>query len=296
MVEFLLFLHQYIDSIAVLALSAIGLAVIFGTMGVINMAHGELMMIGAYATAYSVAAGVPLPFAILSGGIAAGLGGVLIERLVVCHFYGRILASLVATWGLSIAMSQATLILLGPTAPNPAMSFGTVRYGGFGFSLYPLVFFGVAAAMILALYLLLRRTSYGAAARATMENPIMARAIGIPVRLIYVATFALGAFMAGVAGGLFSLTAPVEPTFGNAFTPLAFVVVVVAGQARLISGLILTVAVLALVRTAMTNEFNILIGHLGMLAAAFLVIRFAPDGLSSIRVQRWVRLPVKSKL
>jgi branched-subunit amino acid ABC-type transport system permease component len=288
--DFLLFLHQYIDSIALLMLSAIGLVIIFGMMGVINMAHGELMMVGAYGAAYSTLAGAPLTLAILCGGVAAAIVGLSIERLVVRRFYGQLLASLVATWGLSIAISQGVLIVLGPSVRSLPMPFGTISVEGYGFAIYPLVFFAVSLGMLVGLYLLLSYTPFGLNARATMERPDMARALGINVAWIYMATFALGSFLAGVAGALFALTAPVEPTFGRAFTPIAFVVVVVAGSTHLLGGLIAAVLALALVKTVFTVEFNILMGHVGMLVAAFLVIRFAPTGLADLALLSLARV------
>src|SRR5215208_527369 len=115
MLELALFLYQYADAFALLALSAIGLVIIFGMMGVINMAHGELMMIGAFGAAYSYHAGLAVPAAILVGGIAAMLAGLVLERLVIRFLYGRLLYSLVATWGLSLMLSQGALIVLGPS-------------------------------------------------------------------------------------------------------------------------------------------------------------------------------------
>ena len=271
-------------------LSAIGLVVIFGMMGVINMAHGELMMIGAYGAAYSAVAGIPLALAILAGGVAAALAGLIMERLVVRRFYGRLLASLVATWGLSIAISQGALIILGPSMRSLPMPFGAISLAGYGFAVYPLVFFAVSLAMLAGLYCLFHYTRFGLDARATMERPEMARALGINVTWIYMATFAIGCFLAGIAGALFALTAPVEPTFGRAFTPIAFIVVVVAGSTHLLGGLVAAVLTLALVKTLFTAEFNILMGYVAMLVAAFLVIRLAPSGLADLAGLSFSRL------
>lgn len=98
--------YQYLDNAAFLILAAVGLVLIYGMMGVINMAHGELMMIGAYVATYSFHAGVPVPLAVLMAGAAAGVAGALIEILIVRHFYNQLLSSLVVTWGLSLMASQ----------------------------------------------------------------------------------------------------------------------------------------------------------------------------------------------
>src|SRR4030081_2717199 len=106
------FLYQFGDAAAFLVLCASGLAIIFGMMGVINLAHGEFIMAGAYVTVSVAKLGVPLPLAILCGALFSGLVGMLLERLVVRHLYGRPLDTIVATWGISLIASQSTLILL----------------------------------------------------------------------------------------------------------------------------------------------------------------------------------------
>lgn len=280
MLDFVLFLYQYVDAFALLALSAVGLVIIFGMMGVINMAHGELMMIGAFGCAYSYHAGLPTPLAVLTGGAAATVAGLILERLVIRHLYGRLLYSLVATWGLSLILSQGALILLGPSTLGVPAPFGAVSVGGLSFSVYRIFLFVVAALVIVALWALLRFTPFGLHARATMGDANMARALGVDTRRIYMLTFGLGSFLAGIAGALFSLMAPVQPSFGASYTPIAFIVVVVAGSRNIVVGLTLSVLALALIKTVFTMNFNILTGYVAMLIAALLVIRAAPNGLS----------------
>jgi branched-chain amino acid transport system permease protein len=279
MLDAFLFLYQYADAIALLTLSAVGLIIIFGMMGVINMAHGELMMIGAFGASYGAHWGLSLPLAILAGGMAATAMGLILERLVIRHLYGRLLYSLVATWGISLVLGQGALILLGPSAPGLANDFGSFTFGGLSFSVYRLVLFAIAVALVAGLWALLRYTSFGLKARATMSSPDMARALGVDTRRIYMATFGLGSFLAGLAGALFALSAPIQPSFGAAYTPIAFIVVVVAGSRNIILGLVLSVLVLALFKTVFTINVNILGGYVAMLAAALLVIRFTPDGV-----------------
>ncbi|MCU0910116.1 MAG: branched-chain amino acid ABC transporter permease, partial [Rhodobacteraceae bacterium] len=107
--------YQFGDAFAFLVISCAGLAVIFGMMGIINLAHGEFIMCGAYVTAATARAGVPLPAAILCGALVAGIIGLVVERLVVRHFYQRPLDSIIATWGLSLIATQGVLIVLGST-------------------------------------------------------------------------------------------------------------------------------------------------------------------------------------
>ena len=285
MSELFLFLYQYADAFALLTLSAAGLVIIFGMMGVINMAHGELMMIGAFGAAGSFHAGLPGPLAMIVGGLAAMIVGLIIERLVIRFLYGRLLYSLVATWGVSLILSQGTLILLGPSAPGIPSDFGNIAVGGLTFSIYRLMLFAIAILVVVGLWALLRFTAFGLHARATMSDAAMARALGVHTTRIYMLTFGLGSFLAGIAGALFSLMAPVQPNFGASYTPIAFIVVVVAGAKNVIVGLIVSTLVLALVKTVFTINFNILSGYVAMLLAAFVIIRIAPNGINDVLVR-----------
>ncbi len=275
------FLYQYLDTIAVLGLSAIGLIIIFSMMGVINMAHGEMMMIGAYATSFSYyEAAIPVPLAVLLGGLAAGLAGILIERLIIRRFYGRLLASLVATWGLSLILSQAALLLLGPQIKSVPTPFGSFAVGEQSFAVYRVVMFAAAALLIAAVWLVFSYTPFGVKARGTMERPEMARALGVNTQRIYAITFGIGTFLGGIAGGLFALTASIGPFIGQNYTAQAFITVVVGGAADIFTGLLSSVLTLGFVKTLFTNQFNILIGHVAMLVMALLIIRLMPAGIS----------------
>ncbi|WP_347312040.1 ABC transporter permease subunit [Defluviimonas sp. SAOS-178_SWC] len=302
------FAFQYLDSAAYLILAALGLSIIFGMMGVINMAHGELMMVGAYITALCMYAGVPAPIAILLAGVGAGLVGMVLERLIIRHFYKQILSSLVVTWGLSMIISQLFLIMFGPNMPSLPTPYSDIKIlvgGDIGlaivgakgfaqvtadtgrmplgvesFGIYRLIMFVVAVLMVLAVWLLLQKSEFGARARATMDNPTMANALGISTPRIYALTFGLGSALAGLAGGLFALTSAITPYFGAAYTARAFITVVVGGAAGIINGLVASVAALGGVQTVLSNMFSVYIGFVGMIAAAFLILLFMPTGIS----------------
>ena len=142
------YIYQYFDNIGFLILASVGLILIFGMMGVINMAHGELMMIGAYITAFAYHAGVPAPIAILLAGVGAGLVGIVLERLIVRHFYNQLLSSLVVTWGLSLMLSQGFLLVFGPSVLNVPTPFGGFSVGNLSFGIYRLVLFAVSLALV----------------------------------------------------------------------------------------------------------------------------------------------------
>ena len=274
--------YQYADSISLLMLSAVGLMIIFGMMGVINMAHGELMFIGAYTTSVVFYAGAPLFVAIPAGALAAGAFGVVLERLIIRRFYGQLLSSLVVTWGLSLLLGQGFLLVIGPSIRSLPTPFGSFSVGDFTYSYYRLFMLAVAFVLVGGVWALLKYTKFGVEARATMENPQMAHALGINVDKIYMLTFALGAALAGIAGSLFALQSPIEPTFGRNYTPIAFITVVVGGSADIVSGLVASALSLSAIRTIFTSQFNILIGHVSMLVAAFVFIRFVPNGMSEL--------------
>ncbi|MEQ8650934.1 MAG: branched-chain amino acid ABC transporter permease [Kiloniellales bacterium] len=283
------FLYQYADTIATLVLSAIGLIIIFGMMGVINMAHGEMMMIGAYTTSFSYYAGVPTPIAIALGGLGAALAGVVLERLVVRRFYGQLLSSLVATWGVSLILSQGALLVFGSLIRSVPTPFGSIALGDVSFSIYRLFLFLAGLALILGVWALLRFTRFGLDVRATMQDPTMARALGVDTKRIYAFTFGLGTGLAGLAGGLLALTSTIGPFYGQSYTPQAFITVVVGGGAELISGLLASALSLGAVKTIFTSHYNILMGQVAMLVFALVVIRFMPAGISEWIARRRLR-------
>ncbi|MBC8129496.1 MAG: branched-chain amino acid ABC transporter permease [Rhizobiaceae bacterium] len=273
------FLYQAGDAFAFLVLSACGLAVIFGMMGVINLAHGEFILCGAYVSTSAARMGMPLPFAILLGAAVAGLVGMALERLVIRHLYERPLDTIVATWGVSMIATQGTLILLGSTMQGAGTPLGSFVVGPYTYSVYRLVLFGAALLTLLCLWLVFTRTRFGTMARATIQVPHIAEALGVNTRLIYSLTFGLGAALAGLAGGLYAPTMTLVPTMGSAFVVEAFVTVVVGG-ADIFLGTAPAAAVLGIVKAALTSWQGQLFGQIGLLVAVIVVIRVLPRGIS----------------
>ena len=279
-------IYQYADTVSFLILSAIGLIIIFGMMGVINLAHGEMMMVGAYTTSFAYYSGIPLIISVILGGLVTSVFGILLERLIIRRFYGQLLSSLVATWGLSLLLSQGALLAFGPqikTVPTPMGSFSV---GELSFSNYRVFLFIFSIFLIIGVWSIFNWTRFGLQARATMENPKMAKALGVNTHRIYALTFGLGAGLAGIAGGLFALTATIGPFYGQSYTPQAFITVVVGGIANIFSGLIASAFSLAAVKTAFVFQYNILIGHVSMLIIAIISIRMMPEGISQWLEQR----------
>jgi branched-chain amino acid transport system permease protein len=272
-------LYQFADAFAFLVLSACGLAVIFGMMGVINLAHGEFIMCGAYVTATAVHAGLPLPLAILAGALVSALVGMLVEFVVVRHLYERPLDTIVATWGLSLIATQGTLIVIGSTMAGVGTPFGSFQVGAYSYSIYRIVLFLAALGVLGSLYALFNWTSFGVKARATIQVPHMADALGVDTRWIYSLTFACGAGLAGLAGGLYAPTMTLVPTMGATFLMEAFVTVVIGG-ADVFLGTAPAAAVLAVVKSTMTSWQGQLFGQIGLLVAVIIVVRVLPKGIS----------------
>ncbi|GGC48019.1 ABC transporter permease subunit [Chelatococcus reniformis] len=277
--------YQFADVFAFLILSAAGLAIVFGMMGVINMAHGEFIMCGAYVTVGLVHAGVPLPLAQACATIAAGLIGVVVEVLIVRKLYKRPLDTLLATWGLSLIVTQGLLILLGSSIPGIGTPEGSFTVGPYTFSTYRLVLFACAIGVLAAIYVIFMRTRFGVMARATMQNAAMAQALGVKVGGVYAASFGLGAALAGLCGALYAPTMTLIPTMGATFVVESFVTVVVGG-ANVLLGTAPAGVLLATVRMLLNANYGQIIGQIGMLVAVILIIRVLPEGISGLLVRR----------
>ncbi|SDS79333.1 urea transport system permease protein [Paenibacillaceae bacterium GAS479] len=233
---------------SILLLIALGLAVTFGQMNVINMAHGELIMVGAYATyltqklfqMYLPASWFDQYFllSIVASFIAAFLIGLLLEKVLIRFLYGRPLDSLLATWGVGLVLQQLARTLFG--APNVGVKSPSWLEGGLtvtsGLSLpYKRLFIlGLVAVCLLAMFLYIYRTAAGRRMRAVMQNRDMAACLGISTRRVDSMTFAIGSGLAGVAGCALTLIGPIGPTIGTYYIVDAFMVVVLGGVGKLV--------------------------------------------------------------
>ena len=222
-----------LSSASILLIATIGLAVVFGLMGVINLAHGEFLMIGAYTALTATQAGIPYVLSIPIAVAATMAIGALVEVLVISRLYGRIFDTMLATWGISIAFYQIAVLVFGTVTPGIGMPQFSIRIGDYSLAGYPLLMNVVAAAMLAFVYLLLTRSVYGMKARASIQVPEMARAIGIDARRVNTVTFAFGCGLAGFAGAVLLPIVPATPSMGFAFVIKAFLTVVVAGPVTL---------------------------------------------------------------
>jgi urea transport system permease protein len=289
-------LFQGISLGSVLLLAAIGLAITFGVMGVINMAHGEMIMTGAYVAyvvqqlfraflpwewidAYLIVA-VPVAF------LFAGLLGILLERCLIRFLYGRPLETLLATWGVSLILQQAVRSIFG--SPNKEVANPRWMTGGFdvlgGFTvtwnrLYIIVFCFVGLG---ALALILNRTSFGLHMRAVTQNRDMAAVMGIPTARIDALTFGLGSGIAGMAGVALSQIGNVSPNLGTFYIVDSFLVVVFGGVGNLLGTLVGALS-LGVVNKFLEPVAGAILGKIAVLVMIILFIQWRPRGLFALR-------------
>jgi branched-chain amino acid transport system permease protein len=281
--------YQFGTNASFLLLCALGLIIILGMMNIINLAHGELMMLGAYAATIVYQRGVPFPLAVIVAFLFTALCGLILERLIVQRFYGRELGALVVTWGISLMLSQGMLLLLGPFMPAIPIPGGSIALGQYSFSVYWLALIVVSIAVVVALALLYYRTTFGLQARATMQNAAMARAMGVDTDRIYMLTFSLGAGLAGFSGALLAPTTSIMPFMGQQFVAPAFITVVVGGATNVIAGAVGSSLILSLVRTPVGFVFGAFLGLVTLLFAALIIIRLMPNGISAYMQRRFDR-------
>lgn len=271
---------------SVLLLVALGLNVIYGAMGIINMAHGELIMLGAYITVFSQQTlNVPFLLCLPISFVFTGIIGYFIEQIVVCQLYGRLLDTLLATWGIGIVIQQIIRLTFGSTLQQvavPSFLSGEYNLGGIGVQTYRLAVFIVAALMVLTLFFLLHRTDFGTQLRAVTQNPQISACNGINVHRVRSLTFALGAGLAGVAGVMVSGFKTVSPTMGSGYVVDSFIVVVVGGIGSL-WGTVASSGMLGEVNAIVAWASNDVLAKAVLLGVAIFVIRFLPQGLFAER-------------
>jgi branched-chain amino acid transport system permease protein len=276
----LVVLIQVLYAIAGLVIISAGLAVIFGMMKVINLAHGEFMMLGAYAVVWTTSVGINLWVAIfLIAPLTVGVIGVVLERLIIRRLYGRMIDTMLATWGLSLLLVGIVTSVFGNTTAGVSAPLGNFSIGAYSVSVYTLVIIAVAAVLSLVIRWVLLRTSWGLIARGTMQNPDMANALGISPGKVYSVTFALGAALSGLAGALLAPLTGVVPTMGAAFVAKAFITVIVGGPA-ILAGLVSASTLFGAINQLATFSTTPVFGEVALLLAAIILLRRLPQGIT----------------
>ncbi|MBW8468797.1 MAG: urea ABC transporter permease subunit UrtB [Thiobacillus sp.] len=280
---------------SILLLMSIGLAIVFGLMGVINMAHGELMALGAYMT-YVAARGferwapewmgiylfVAIPFAF---GVTF-VFGYLLERGFIRFFYNRPLDTLLATWGLSLILQQTYRTVFGAqevSVPLPMWLAGAWEpTEGIQLPINRIFIVGLTVAVAVGVYLLLYRTRWGLKVRAVTQNRAIAGAVGIDTQRVDALTFALGAGLAGIAGCVFTMIGSTNPGTGQLYIVDSFIVVVFGGVQSLV-GTVLSALFIAQGQTWLEYLLSGSMAKATILLLVILVLYFRPNGLFAVR-------------
>jgi branched-chain amino acid transport system permease protein len=268
-----------LSSASILLIATLGLAVVFGLMGVINLAHGEFIMIGAYTALTATQSGVPFILAIPIAVIVTMAFGAIVEILIIRRLYGRLFDTMLATWGLSLALYQGAVLIFGSVSPGIGMPQLNFTIGDYTLATYPIFMILVAIILLAGIYTLLTRTVYGMKARAAIQVPDMARAIGIDSARTNTLTFAIGCGLAGFAGAILLPIVPATPSMGFAFVIKAFLTVVIAGPVTLAGSALAAIGVgtgASVVASFMTS----VAGDLFFFILTVVLLRLYPLGIS----------------
>jgi branched-chain amino acid transport system permease protein len=271
---------EIVYSIATLILVSLGLAIIFGMMRVINFAHGEFLVMGGYAATVAVHHGINFWISIIViPPIVIGIIGVAIERTIIRFLYGRMFETMLATWGLSLFLVGLLTTIFGDDTEGVPMAMPGVRIGAYQVSSYNFFIIGFSIVLLGAVFVFLRYTRFGLVARAVMQNPAMAGALGTNTSAVYASTFAFGAALAGLAGGVIAPIAGVVPTTGSSYIGQAFITVL-GGGASALAGVISAAILFGVVDQAATFSTNAVLGEVALFVAAIILIRMLPNGIT----------------
>ncbi len=266
--------------IAVLVLISIGLAVVFGMMRVINLAHGEFLTLGGYAAIVSHGWGVNIYLAMMVvAPLTVAVFGLIVERLIIRRLYGRLINTMLATWGLSLVMMGGFAMIFGNTTTGIASPIGGVTVGNYQISGYTLLIIAVALLVLGLVYLVLVATRAGLIARGTMQNSEMSSAYGFNPSRIYMLTFTGGAALSGLAGGVLAPLVGLNPASGANYIAKAFIAVI-SGGSSIVTGTIASTALYGTVSHVFTVLSTPVIGEIALLVAALILLKMLPTGIS----------------
>ncbi len=282
------FLSQLFNGLAqgaLLALISSGLTIIYGTLGVLNLAHGAMFMVGGYAGYVAFQATGSFVIAVLAGTLFMLIVGVVMERLIIRHFYGRPDEDqLLVTFGLSIVFVEVIRFFFSSaskTVPAPEMLSGITSLGVMFYPTYRLASVGIVAVALLALYVVLYKSRLGMIVRAGIEDPVMVDSLGINVYRIFMVVFGIGSMAAGFAGIVNAPVVSLSPDMGEAILVQTFVVVVIGGvgsfPGAIVGGLIAGEII------SLTSMVNPGYAYIMLFAAMTLVLLVRPRGLFGAR-------------
>lgn len=272
-----------IYTIAVLGLVVLGLAVVFGLLGVMNMAHGEFIMLGAYSALIIQQADLPYVLALPVAIVVCGVVGFFIELTVIRHLYRRPFDTLLATWGLAILIRKAVEVTFGRDYKSIDQRLpGTVDVLGVDYPAYRLVLLLLIVLFFAGLFFWYRRSNTGARIKAMVQNPALASAVGINTARLSRATFIFGVSVAGLAGVLLAPLVRVEPYMGLDFLLSSFFILVVGGLGSL-EGLLVGSTVIGGTDVIVSAIADKTAGYLSILTISILFLWLRPNGIYAQR-------------
>ncbi|WP_338824157.1 urea ABC transporter permease subunit UrtB [Bradyrhizobium septentrionale] len=285
------FIEQIVTGLSIgsiLLLVALGLSIIYGSMGIINLAHGEFVMLGAYAAwVFHTYFGWSLLTSLVPIFLVVAAFGWVIERYVLSLLNNRPLDTILATWGVGIMLQQAVRLMVGSELRYvqlpPALS-DSMNVFGIPISSYRVFLFVVSIALFAATWLLMNRTTVGMKLRAIIQDRSVAASFGINAKRVYALTFAYGAGLAGLAGALVSPLKSVSPDMGTGYVVDAFMVVVLGGVQSL-AGTVASAFILGELSGGIAFLQNDTVAKAIVLLAIVVLIRFRPEGLFAARVR-----------
>ena len=263
-----------------LLLVTMGLVIIFGLMNVINMAHGEFFLIGAYIVVTMQQVGQSFWLALIIAPMVLAVIGIIVEELVIRHVYHRFIDTILATWGISLILKQAVIIIFGPTSQSVVNPIpGTVDLVGVTYPAYRLAIMGISVLLATGTLLFIYRTNIGLAVRGVIANRMMTSSLGINTRQMDRATFAFGAALAGFAGAVMAPIMSVDPQMGVGFLVPAFLSILVGGTTSLL-GALLGSGIIGTANTVMSSLWTQVAAQITVFSLAILLIRIFPQGLT----------------
>ena len=266
--------------IAFLALTSAGLAIVFGMMRVINLAHGEFVMLGGYTTIACSRAGIDIYVAMLViSPLIVGIVGLIVERAIIRFLYGRMIDTMLATWGLSLLLIGLVTLIFGNTAVSVPAPISGYQLGDYQMGGYNLFIILVAVALFIAMWGVLRFTRAGLIARGAMQGPDVVAALGYDPRKVYMVTFTVGAALSGLAGGVLAPLTGLLPSAGGAYIAKAFITVITGGAA-VISGTLASSVIFGAINQIVSFAVHPVLGEIAMLALAIVLLRLMPSGIT----------------
>lgn len=278
----MILLLNSISGAMILILVSLGLGIIFGQMNVINLAHGEFFMLGAYAAVMASALGLSPILGILFAPIFVGIIGMLVERAMIKPLYSRPMDTLLVTWGLSIVLKQVIQLLFGAGHKNvDALFVGSMNIFGEKYPIYRMFIIVITIVLLGLVFFIYYKTSFGLKMRMVIQNRSQAMAMGINTASVDRWTFALGSALAGIAGAIMTPLMFISPEMGASYLTNSFIVVIIGGVSSLIGlaggGMVIGFS-RSFIDFIIANSFwtNIIV-----LLLAIVVIRFKPNGIFS---------------